>query len=877
MSGNNLTYHEKLAMGLWRSYKAMINKNEDAANDMKNLIPIGNELTGLTYNDIVKLPDEELLNISDKYKEIREKYTPTKSKIKRELTKIVIGGVEHNLNKSQLKALDKQYDDQAKELDELDKEDNKLMTQYEDDWDYLSDDLKESLVNFGCFDQYGNLLESFSLVESIDFRETDSKVKYLSSIDVNFEDIDYLGSGDFGTAYSIGDGKVLKITSSKTEFAIAQELMKNNYSSFAKVYDTQLIDGDMIIVLEELDVYGDVEDLWYQMSEILDSQGLPAVYVGNLDLDEWREQGNEVSDELESFISDVYGMSVDYRNLGIEAADLRPENIGMASDGTYKAFDIEDKSGRYTSMVESIDMKNTQLYNGSVDVQSTKWYHHSNIPNIKELKASVEGYLGKGIYLTNSEFEHQHGKYTYEVTVNVTNPIIYDENNMNASIEKYDNILKSTPSDGVVDFSKHRVKSFTNDRLETSIGFDAKIRILITDGEIHLCVFNPANCKINKKHNNSINESVDVDKFKQWFGNSVVINEDGTPKKMFHGTPSSGFDEFKPDNAGLIYFTDSADLSNVYTSSTASASQVRPDESKDPGIYSVYLRMQNPFDTRKEEHEDLFYNEFYRKWGNGTKLNSETNLPDWTDSDDLKEFFEENDYGFDGMILNENDVHITYVVFSPNQVKSVYNKGEWSNESNKLTESTKYVINNASVDNLVNINESLDTIVNYPHKREDMLDVSEYLMNTLYIESHDFDPNDMNFIADVVDINTISEMPLLVRAFNNPDDMARVNKISKSLNPNYPIYLHNGEIIAGVHRSIAYYLNERITDVIAYHVEYDSYDDMNESTKFIIGDNTSNLIESACDALDLVTSGESVYKVTLVNDKIHDTKLVFKN
>lgn len=34
----------------------------------------------------------------------------------------------------------------------------------------------------------------------------------------------YMGKGDFGTAYSIGDGRVLKETTSKREFGIAKEL-----------------------------------------------------------------------------------------------------------------------------------------------------------------------------------------------------------------------------------------------------------------------------------------------------------------------------------------------------------------------------------------------------------------------------------------------------------------------------------------------------------------------------------------------------------------------------------------------------------------------------------------------------------------------------
>lgn len=262
------------------------------------------------------------------------------------------------------------------------------------------DNLRTRLARNG--QDYSDMFGSpFSLNESVileskDLHETENIVNYLNSIGVDYDDLNWLGSGDFGSAYSMGNGKVLKVTTSDTEFAIAKDIQNGNYSSFAKVYDTQLIDGNKLIILEELEIDSDVEDLWYEMESILDSQGLPPSYVGNIDLDEWKDQGNDVSDELEQFINDMYGIAYDYRRLGISAPDMRPENIGVASDGTYKAFDIEDKSGQFTSMIESSDGESTK----SIDSDNDD--NEDDYTELSEIHEPTEEELMHG---TDSEFD----------------------------------------------------------------------------------------------------------------------------------------------------------------------------------------------------------------------------------------------------------------------------------------------------------------------------------------------------------------------------------------------------------------------------------------------------------------------------------------
>jgi hypothetical protein len=57
----------------------------------------------------------------------------------------------------------------------------------------------------------------------------------------------------------------------------------------------------------------------------------------------------------------------------------------------------------------------------------------------------------------------------------------------------------------------------------------------------------------------------DTDQFKQWFGNSKIVNEDGTPKVMYHGT-ARDISVFKPKQANAIFVTDDPQFAASFAS-----------------------------------------------------------------------------------------------------------------------------------------------------------------------------------------------------------------------------------------------------------------------------------------------------------------------
>ncbi|OLA84925.1 MAG: hypothetical protein BHW65_05170 [Verrucomicrobia bacterium CAG:312_58_20] len=118
---------------------------------------------------------------------------------------------------------------------------------------------------------------------------------------------------------------------------------------------------------------------------------------------------------------------------------------------------------------------------------------------------------------------------------------------------------------------------------------------------------------------------------------SKVLDENGEPKVVYHGSPYYGFTIFKNES----YFTGQKNYAARYKKG-----------GNNSGIYDVFLDIKNPFDTRSKREREIFEKEFYRKWGNGAPL-TERGLPDWTDGSDLLEFIEEKGYNYDGIILDE--------------------------------------------------------------------------------------------------------------------------------------------------------------------------------------------------------------------------------
>ncbi|MBP3412410.1 MAG: hypothetical protein J6K89_04055 [Oscillospiraceae bacterium] len=147
----------------------------------------------------------------------------------------------------------------------------------------------------------------------------------------------------------------------------------------------------------------------------------------------------------------------------------------------------------------------------------------------------------------------------------------------------------------------------------------------------------------------------------------------GFSVRAYHGTPNGTFHEFRE----WQYFTEDKEYADTYQNQSASVNYKKT--ATNPRTYDVFLRPGNAFDTRQARERRIFETQFYRQWGNGAPL-SDRGLPDWTDGDDLVEFFEEEGYDYTAILLDEGgtggygeevkDRGISYVIKSSEQIKS---------------------------------------------------------------------------------------------------------------------------------------------------------------------------------------------------------------
>jgi serine/threonine protein kinase len=179
-----------------------------------------------------------------------------------------------------------------------------------------------------------------------------SDEEFFNHYNLDIEDTDYLGSGDNGEAYIVhkideDTQYVLKKTTSKEEEEIAREIMDvkskrpSALSNVVDIYGVAEVGRYTYILQEYLDEDGDIEDMFYTLSSMAETQG-----VGMFDFDpeDYEEEtGEEVDSDIVDFGQELYSVLHDYKTLGIQHPDIQPDNLGRDSDGKLKAFDLDER------------------------------------------------------------------------------------------------------------------------------------------------------------------------------------------------------------------------------------------------------------------------------------------------------------------------------------------------------------------------------------------------------------------------------------------------------------------------------------------------------------------------------------------------------
>jgi hypothetical protein len=179
--------------------------------------------------------------------------------------------------------------------------------------------------------------------------------------------------------------------------------------------------------------------------------------------------------------------------------------------------------------------------------------------------------------------------------------------------------------------------------------------------------------------------------FKKWFGDSKVVDEQGKPLVVYHGTLKPGFTEFNPSTIGDTFGADERGfffISDPKIASTYAETNSYGASREGGGVYPAYISLKKPLIL-----DDLF-------------LKKEGMAPIGKNNEDVISFWDNyqslilewaDDKKADGVILVDNTGKKPVkmiVAFKPNQIKSIYNQGTFDpNDPNILMQDINAQVN----------------------------------------------------------------------------------------------------------------------------------------------------------------------------------------
>lgn len=286
------------------------------------------------------------------------------------------------------------------------------------------------------------------------------------------------------------------------------------------------------------------------------------------------------------------------------------------------------------------------------------------------------------------------------------------------------------------------------------------------------------------------------DNFKKWFGNSKVVDENGNPLVVYHGTSSDIFSSFKMEfdrslqGIGAMYFSGCQTHAEDYGNS----------------IYSVYLKMENPkiIDGQHKYYDDLFSMiESNIKWA---KNSDEF---DGVIINNLKDPREGAPFQDDDGEWVDYDSNTVYVVFEPVQIKSATNNnGNFDinnpniNEHYDSPDAAKLNLSDEEIRKMVDIQPYKNKFDSNFVNSQNSAELGDLIYKIKY--NHDSGYGLIEYIYRYL----IEEIPFL-KEFENRKGFSDLTYV---LNLNYE-------------KEIEKNLDQKYSAKIQFHIEYKKHDD----------------------------------------------------
>lgn len=314
--------------------------------------------------------------------------------------------------------------------------------------------------------------------------------------------------------------------------------------------------------------------------------------------------------------------------------------------------------------------------------------------------------------------------------------------------------------------------------------------------------------------------------FKKWFGNSKVVDKNGKPLVVYHGTENN-FRIFKNTgksrqigaNVGF-FFTDSQNMAKQYANDTR--------------VMDVYLSLKNPLIVEPNSVIEIF----------GEKIEI-TDAFDFFTQLDIRQSEQETKeellkLGYDGIILRDTnvdtpfmkDIHDVYVAFDNTQIKAVNNRGTFDAENPNIyyqSEIDRENIETSFGDTLENITDAVKAdVLNIAVENnlsEDEFSFEDIRVYGSYSKGQNKDTSDLDFLVqysgsmredDAFNMFADAELTLedvngnTVKIDINPVNIVKSGTIDEHLVDMDALYQEDNNKLIMAHATKA----ERIDDII---------------------------------------------------------------
>ena len=179
-------------------------------------------------------------------------------------------------------------------------------------------------------------------------------------------------------------------------------------------------------------------------------------------------------------------------------------------------------------------------------------------------------------------------------------------------------------------------------------------------------------------------KQTETPEFKKWFADSKVVDEEGEPKVMYHGTPKD-FNIFHSSSRGAFFVTENPEFASAFSPEGGKTLE----ESTGSNVLPLYVKARNPFDFENPDHVQAVLSELNTGRNGGFTEHYLNNDNNWQVIEDRDTQRAIKKLGFDSFYVNEGgDKNLG--LYHPNQVKSaIGNNGEFNPENPSILKSQK--------------------------------------------------------------------------------------------------------------------------------------------------------------------------------------------